>query len=150
VHLLCGRTLHSALLFSRHHAPVRRPTPAAATVGGGGPARHGDHGAVQSDHRQLPLPGACVFCDDEKKTIAIRCAPPGAPLPHAVSHPHTHAHAHKQDLAKTNLAFVSEDEPAVAHQFLQVNGWCVSLLRVVLFFLVSALAARSLPDSSRK
>jgi len=30
-----------------------------------------------------------------------------------------------QDLAKTNLAFVSVDDPAVGHAFLEVNGWCV-------------------------
>ena len=28
-----------------------------------------------------------------------------------------------QDLAKTNLAFVSVEEPAVGHAFLEVNGW---------------------------
>ena len=29
----------------------------------------------------------------------------------------------KQDLAKTNLAFVSADDPATAYPFLEVNGW---------------------------
>jgi hypothetical protein len=29
----------------------------------------------------------------------------------------------KQDLAKTNLAFVSDDDPATAYPFLEVNGW---------------------------
>lgn len=29
----------------------------------------------------------------------------------------------QQDLAKTNLAFVSADDPATAYPFLEVNGW---------------------------